>query len=53
METYMIQAGELRNENLINVKKKNKRAWSVKGVIDANKGNPGVEAKAFKKLMGL
>lgn len=53
LETYMIQVAEIRNDKLLNKKKKASRKWSVKGVIDAAQGQPGKDASSFKTMMGL
>ncbi|MEK7250743.1 MAG: hypothetical protein AAB209_10020 [Bacteroidota bacterium] len=53
METFLIQCARSQNKDLTNKQKVKQPQWSIKGVIRATQGNPRVEAKRFKKMMGL
>ena len=53
VEAYLIAVAYQRNKKLQNIKGRGLREWYIKGVVDADRGQPTTAEVAFKTMMGL
>lgn len=53
LENYLIQASLSVNDQLLNIKKTKKDAWSIKGVLRSRGGKPSKSALDSKRMLNL
>jgi hypothetical protein len=53
LEEYLIKAAEKINPDIVNIQKREKRTWGIRGITNSQQGRPETAIVDFKTLMGL